>query len=331
MPSQDNRADNRSGPVPIPGLKQEESFSGPWPAGGGLAQPLSTEPFEQDQQPTQGQFRIGVSPNTGRLPVQRSATGQFTSTNLARVLTTTLPRVGENTTSQRIPVVIKGTMKKSARGPLAPAVHRKRRMVVSLLGVLMLLLVTGLTLYTVTPLGHDVGLNWNPLAPLPGNNVLTGQNSGANQIIAQATATAVYHQQTDGYSGGAAQLAGNGAGSLSWPLGQCTYWANYRYRALSGHWVSWTGNADQWVAGARSAGWNVSSVPHVPSIIVLMPYVQLASGYGHVAVVESVVSGSSPVTVHTSNMNWYNNGGGWDIESFENFTVGSGVYFIWHK
>ena len=81
------------------------------------------------------------------------------------------------------------------------------------------------------------------------------------------------------------------------------------------------------MAGARAAGWNVSQSPHVPSIIVLMPYVQGAYGYGHVAVVES----ASGNTVHTSNMNWWNGGGGWDRISNADFTVGSGVYFIWHS
>jgi len=92
--------------------------------------------------------------------------------------------------------------------------------------------------------------------------------------------------------------------------------------------VQWKGNADQWVMGARAAGWNVSTSPHVPSIIVLMPSVQGASAFGHVAVAESVVNSS---TVHTSNMNWVQNGGGWNKVSYANFTVGPGVYFIWHR
>ena len=69
--------------------------------------------------------------------------------------------------------------------------------------------------------------------------------------------------------------------------------------------------------------------PHVPSILVLMPYVQGAYGYGHVAIVESEDDNASPIVVHTSNMNWFNGGGGWDRESNYDFTVGSGVYFVW--
>jgi len=67
-------------------------------------------------------------------------------------------------------------------------------------------------------------------------------------------------------------------GSLPWPVGQSTYWANLRYHQLTSNWVTWKDNANQWVASARAAGWNVSTSPHVPSIIVLMPYVQGAGG-----------------------------------------------------
>jgi surface antigen len=227
-------------------------------------------------------------------------------------------------------LVIKAEMKKAAVAPLPHSSHKKRRLVVSLVGVLILLLISAFTLLSVSPIGHELGLNFNPLQS--GSNMIAGQNNNPS-LIAQATATAVYHRQTDGYdpyaNGG--QSVGNGAGSLSWPYGQCTFWANSHYHALTGHWVSWTGNADQWVAGARAAGWHVSQSPHVPSIIVMMPYVQGASGYGHVAVVESIVAGVTPTTVLTSNMNWWANGGGWGRVSDVEFTVGAGIYFIWHS
>lgn len=115
-------------------------------------------------------------------------------------------------------------------------------------------------------------------------------------------------------------------GSLNWPVGQSTYWANLRYHQLTNYWVAWHGNANQWVDGARGVGWDVSQTPHSPSIMVLMSYVQGAGFYGHVAVVESI-NGN---TVHTSNMDWSANGGGLNKVSYADFTVGSGVYFIWH-
>lgn len=229
--------------------------------------------------------------------------------------------------SPRGTVVIKGDMKKTpAPVALSPQSHKRRRLLVSLTGVVILFLITTLTLLSVTPLGQEIGLNFNPVQN-PGSSLVANANSGSANLVAQATATAVYYQQNDGNSGGGGITLSTGSGSLSWPVGQCTYWANYRYHQLTGHWVSWTGNAYQWVDGARAAGWNVSQSPHVPSIIVLMPYVQGAYGYGHVAVVES----ANGNTVHTSNMNWWSGGGGWDRVSYADFTVGSGVYFIWHS
>jgi surface antigen len=245
-----------------------------------------------------------------------------------RMLTGTLAS-GQETSSPRGTVVIRGEMKRSAAAPVSRAEQRKRRLMVSLSGVLILLLITAFTLLLASPLGHDIGLNFSFQ---PSSTLVANTNSDPN-LVAQATATAVYHQQTDGYdpySGGTITIT-DGSGSLNWPVGQCTYWANYRYHALTGFWVSWTGNADQWVAGAKAAGWNVSQTPHVPSIIVLMPGVQGAWGYGHVAVVESIVAGATPTTVHTSNMNWWADGGGWDKVSYYDFTVGSGVYFVWHS
>ncbi|TMD71450.1 MAG: CHAP domain-containing protein, partial [Chloroflexi bacterium] len=107
---------------------------------------------------------------------------------------------------------------------------------------------------------------------------------------------------------------------------QCTYWADLRYHQLTGFWVPWGGNAWEWAAGASASGWNVSSSPHVPSIIVLQPGVQGAGGFGHVAVVERI---NSDGTVYTSNWNWYGNGGGWATWSSWDFTPGPGVSFVW--
>src|SRR5258708_16043175 len=118
----------------------------------------------------------------------------------------------------------------------------------------------------------------------------------------------------------------NGNTALGWAGGECTYWANSYYHQLTGYWISWNGNADQWVAGAQKAGWNTSSSPHVPSVIVLMPGTQGASrAYGHVAVVESVTGN----TVHTSNMNWYANGGGLHRAPHAAFTTRPRLYLPW--
>lgn len=229
-------------------------------------------------------------------------------------------RAEPGTTASRPPVVIRGS-NQSRPSSIRPP--EGRRHVISIAALLLLLVITGGMLVIVSPLGHNVILT---IGGQRGGATIV-QNTPSNMsLVAQATATAVVHQQNDGYD-----PTSNGNGPVvtgsprSWPLGVCTYWANLRYHELSGHWVTWTGNAYQWADGARLAGWHVSTSPHVPSIIVLMPGVQGASGYGHVAVVESA-NGNS---VYTSNMNWYTNGGGWDIKSYNTFYTGSGVYFIW--
>lgn len=221
----------------------------------------------------------------------------------------------------RPPVIIQSAYA-SPRG--LPRPPQGRRHVIGVAALLLLLVITGGTLFAVSPLGHEAGLG-NPFAPASSSMTQGGPAGNLSLVTQQATATAIVHQQNDGFdpNGGSGPVVTGGP--VSWPLGVCTYWANLRYHQLTGIWVTWRGNAYQWAAGARAAGWNVSQTPHVPSIIVLMPGVQGASGYGHVAVVES----ASGNTVHTSNMNWYTNGGGWDKVSYYDFTAGSGVYFIW--
>jgi surface antigen len=60
------------------------------------------------------------------------------------------------------------------------------------------------------------------------------------------------------------------------------------YGQLTGHYVPWLGNANEWASQARAYGWRVSSTPTVPSIVAFDPYVDGAGGYGHVGVVTSI-------------------------------------------
>lgn len=223
----------------------------------------------------------------------------------------------------RAPLVIRGD-KSKVKGIQRPP--QGRRHVIGIAALLLLFVITGGTLLAASPLGHEVVSTFNPTNF--SSTLFSNPNNNSYSLVVQATATAVYHQQNDGYDPGAGSGPVVTGGPHTWPVGYCTYWANSRYHALTGNWVTWLGNAYQWAQGARLAGWNVSSTPHVPSIIVLMPGVQGAGGYGHVAVVESINANGS---AHTSNMNWYANGGGWDRVSYMDFTPGSGVYFVWHS
>ncbi len=232
------------------------------------------------------------------------------------------------TTSLRQPVVIPATGKKS-RGTLRPPSKSHRTWVTGSLALISLVFITLLTGFIVLPLatGGQFGLK------LPGieSRLYSNTNPNSNQgLLAQAaTATAFVHQ--DGYdqsgnNNGGTLYTGSGVTADRFSFGQCTYYADLEYHALTGYWVDWIGNAYQWSYGASSAGWIVSATPHVPSIIVLQPYVQGAGGYGHVAVVERINSDGS---VYTANMNWYANGG-WDRVSYWTFKPGPGVVFVWH-
>lgn len=115
-----------------------------------------------------------------------------------------------------------------------------------------------------------------------------------------------------------------GNGNL-FPYGQCTYWADERYHRLAGVYVPWmtNSNAWQWTTRANEYGWNVSSRPIPGAIIVLQAWVQGAGGFGHVGIVEKVLSNGN---VLTSNMNW----GGGVVVTYIQFAPGPGVTFITH-
>jgi len=108
------------------------------------------------------------------------------------------------------------------------------------------------------------------------------------------------------------------------PYGSCTWWANQRYYQLHGVFVPWTTNAMawQWTARAIQYGWHVSSLPTPGAIIDLQPWVQGAYGWGHVGVVEKVLSGNRVIA---SSMNW---GAHPNRITYWSFTPGRGVTFI---
>jgi surface antigen len=110
----------------------------------------------------------------------------------------------------------------------------------------------------------------------------------------------------------------------AFPYGQCTWYANERYRQLHGVYVPWRmgANAWQWRARAAQFGWRVYARPIAGSILVLQPGVQGASRLGHVGVVESVNRDGSFIA---SSMNWapYR----WAVTRYR-FFPGPGVSFI---
>ena len=143
--------------------------------------------------------------------------------------------------------------------------------------------------------------------------------ANANLIYVNQTICIPGHSSTG--SSGPRPVKGKGN---YFPYGQCTWYANQRYHELHGIYVPWTTNADAWAwtNRARDFRWHVSSRPAPGDNIDLQPRVEGASGLGHVAVVERVLSNGHVIA---SNMNWgayY-----WKVTDVE-FSPGRGVSFI---
>jgi surface antigen len=297
----------------------------PFPAAPGVAQsvadlmtpPNMTRPLTD---PT-------VTPN-GTRPLVGPITPPAFTRQLTEWQSGTLPDVSRNlTTSLRQPVIIRGSGKKSTGMRPPPKEPRKRRLVVHLAVAALLLFIVLGTLIAVVPTGNEGQVGFNIFQPIMNVVKTNGNNTG---VIAQqaATATAVtqdgYDPGAQGYAGLPPAPPGSDAGGLGhFFYGQCTYWANMRYHSMTGVWVTWLGNANQWVSGAANNGWIVSATPKAGSIIVLQAGVQGAGWYGHVAVVEKVKSDGSVVT---SNWNW---GGAWGRTTSITFRPGPGVSFIY--
>jgi surface antigen len=276
---------------------------------------------------------IVAPPLAGGISGSESVRESAESGQLPELQTALLPLVapGVAAGSTRPPLVIRGEARKALKPQSGEAKLPRKRWPVHAAVLGIVALVIAVTLLTVLPESSmgasSKGGFFQAIMNLLPSNSGNGSTLDLNAMRA-ATATAI-SQSGVGYDpgpSGSQPITGSTSGD-PFPIGQCTYWADYRYHQLTGYWVPWGGNAYQWAAGAQAYGWHVSTQPHVPSIIVLMPGVQGANIiYGHVAVVESITSDGG---VYTSNMNWYANGGGWDIVSYYTFYPGSGVYFVW--
>ena len=243
------------------------------------------------------------------------------------------------TTSLYQPFIIPGRAHKRQKAivltlPPAPGA-RQRRILVHLSVFLLSLFLLVSVLMIVAPIDNDKGATGTAgsadLQPLFQISFSPGKNT--EPVWSQvATATAVTQ---DGYDQGSqlyslVNTRGLWTPTANAPLdhflaGQCTYWASWRYHQLTGHWVSWSGNAYQWADQALSSGWIVANTPnpHGASIIVVQPAIAGAGGYGHVGVVEHVNSDGS---VYTSNWNW---DGNWHRTTYVTFEPQSGISFIW--
>ena len=107
--------------------------------------------------------------------------------------------------------------------------------------------------------------------------------------------------------------SGNGQDPLGYGCNQCVSYTAWKMGKVTGFSPSYWGNANQWPASARAAGYKVSSTPRDNSLGVMM-----AGAYGHIVYVEDYHKGSN--TVDISQYNEWINGKG-----FGYFSTRSGV------
>lgn len=152
-----------------------------------------------------------------------------------------------------------------------------------------------------------------------------GSSSQLRQPIAVGTTTVTSPVQSTPVAQPPSPKPQSGPGVNVFPYGTCTWWADQRYYQLHGVFVPWhtQANAWQWTARAYQYGWHVSSTPVLGAIVDLQPGVQGASGLGHVAVVERILSNGHVIA---SNMSWGANPS--QVTDVE-FAPGPGVTFIY--
>ena len=111
-----------------------------------------------------------------------------------------------------------------------------------------------------------------------------------------------------------ATFGGNG-----YAFGNCTWYAAERRAQLGRPIPSNLGNARTWLANARGAGMATGEAPQAGAIVWFDPSRNNISGYGHVAMVESVNADGS---VNISGMNdYFGGGGGWGRVSYYTFSA----------
>lgn len=231
----------------------------------------------------------------------------------------------------RMPVVIPGNgTRQLATVPLS---KRKSPLVHISIGLMIIAIIAG-ALLAFIPTGDSSGKNITSGIFHPSTQMKVNQKNDTALISAQeATATAVMQ---DGFGQpisvdikpptASKDFVPDASFDNRYLMGQCTYWADFRYHQLTGYAVPWMYDAKGWAYGAsQSPGWVNSSVPKVPSIMVLQPGTQGAGlQYGHVAIVERI---NPDGTLYTSAWNVVGPG----ILTYMTYHITPGVSFVWHS
>lgn len=108
--------------------------------------------------------------------------------------------------------------------------------------------------------------------------------------------------------------------------GNCTWYAAVKWRAATGRYPSWYGNAKYWNDNAGAQGWTVLGAPAPRSVVVFEPGVQGAHpSAGHVAWVNSISYRSDGWYLNVSEMNFKGSG----VISTRTVKHVSGMSYIW--
>src|SRR5579859_99667 len=105
-------------------------------------------------------------------------------------------------------------------------------------------------------------------------------------------------------------------------FGQCTWWAQHKRPDEN---LNNMGDAWNWANGARARGLVVTTTPAPGATVVFAPGVEGASGIGHVAHVEQILTNG---WVLISEMNFFWNGGGYARVDYRYISAAPGVWFI---
>jgi surface antigen len=166
---------------------------------------------------------------------------------------------------------------------------------------------------TVDALGYRSAV-WDKLA---------GYNGYVSDLFVRETRYAVFDPRiprcdapvstpTPAPASGTGRARGRTEPSNSGIAGQCTWGAKQKFKDSTGVYPAVYGNAKDWKASARAAGWTVVDDAEARSIVVFQPGVQGADRtWGHVAWVDSVEIRSGARYVRLTEMNGAAGPGRW--------------------
>ncbi|HFI0816917.1 TPA: peptidoglycan hydrolase PcsB [Streptococcus suis] len=157
--------------------------------------------------------------------------------------------------------------------------------------------------------------------PVAQSSTETVVTSSQSQVVEQSTTVSTPSNSSSSSSSSSSSAASNNAryDASSYPVGECTWGVKSQLSWVGPYW----GNANQWVASARTEGFSVGTTPQVGAVAVWV-----GGAYGHVALVTAVES-STNIQVSESNYmgrRYIGNHRGW----FNPTTTSEGtVYYIY--